>query len=98
MASLGEVQPSSASSAVINSYVTVYITTYIEENQICFKLGSYFMSAVWAAARYSRGGFSICHADSARCVMVSSGSMFHLEPGTIELLVWTRDGYCFQPI
>ena len=42
------------------------------------------MAAVLAAARYSRGGFSLCLAGSARRVMVPGGSTFHLEPGTIH--------------
>ena len=42
------------------------------------------MAAVWAAASYSRGGFSLCLAGSARRVMVPGGSTFHLEPGTIK--------------
>ena len=41
------------------------------------------MAAVLAAASYSRGGFSLCLAGSTRRVMVSGGSKFHLEPGTI---------------
>ena len=56
------------------------------------------MAAVLAAARYYRGGFSLCLAGSARCVMVPGGSMFHLEPGTIMYQVlphtylWSFDG------
>ena len=42
------------------------------------------MAAVWAAARYSRGGLSLCLAISARRVMVPGVSTFHLEPGTIH--------------
>ena len=45
-------------------------------------LGSYFMAAVWAAASFSRGGFSLCPAGNAWRVMVTDGSTFHLEPGT----------------
>ena len=41
------------------------------------------MASVLAAASYSRGGFSICLAGSARRVMVPGGSTFHLEPKTI---------------
>ena len=50
----------------------------MEELQRCFRLGSYFMDAVWAAASYSRGGFSLFLAGSARRVMVKGGSTFHL--------------------
>ena len=53
---------------------------------MCFGLGDYFMAALLAAARYSRGGFSPCLAVNARCVRVPSGSTFHLEPGTIYVL------------
>ena len=42
------------------------------------------MSAVWAAASYSRGVFNLCCADSATHVMVPGGSKLHLEPGTIH--------------
>ena len=89
----GAVRPSSESIAVINSLITVKITTHIEENQRCIRLGSYFMAAVWEAARYSRGGFSLCHAGRAYHVMVPGGSMFHLEPGTI--ILFTSRGYFF---
>ena len=41
------------------------------------------MASVLEAAIYSRGGFSLCLAGSARRVMVPGGSMFHLEPGKI---------------
>ena len=41
------------------------------------------MAAVLAAARYYRGGLSLCLAGGARRVMVSGGSTFHLELGTI---------------
>ena len=43
------------------------------------------MDAVLAASSYSRGCFSLCLAVSARHFIVPGGSMFHLEPGTIEL-------------
>ena len=46
-------------------------------------LGSYFMSAMWEAASYSRGGLSLCCAVSAGSVIVPGGSTFDLEPGTI---------------
>ena len=62
------------------------ITTNIEEHQIIFRLGSYFMAAVWAAASYSRGGFSLCHAGSAWRVMIPDLSTFNLESGTIILV------------
>ena len=42
------------------------------------------MAAVLAAASYSRGGFSLFLAGSARRVMVPGGITFHLEPGTIQ--------------
>ena len=42
------------------------------------------MATLLAAASYSRGGFSLCLAGSARRVMVTGGSKFHLEPGTIH--------------
>ena len=58
------------------------MTTYIEDHQICFRLDIYFMAAVLAANRYSRGE-SLCLAVSARRVMVPCGSTLHLEPGTI---------------
>ena len=45
------------------------------------------MAVVLAAANYSRGGFSLCLAGSARRVMVPVGSSLHLEPGTIHLSV-----------
>ena len=61
----------------------VKITTYLEEHQRCFGLGSYFMAAVWASAIYSRRGFSLYLAGSVRFVMVLGGSMFHLKPVTI---------------
>ena len=57
---------------------------YIEEHQRCFRLGSYFIAAMLAAASYSRGGFSICLASIARRVLVPGGSTFHLELGTIH--------------
>ena len=57
----------------------------IEDHQICFRLGSYFMAAVWAAASYSRGGSSLCLSGSARHVMVPGGSKFHLEPGIVQV-------------
>ena len=60
------------------------MTTYKEENQIRFRLDIYFMAAVLEAASYSRGGFSLCLAGSARRVMVPGGNTFHLEPGTIS--------------
>ena len=50
-------------------------------------LGSYFMAAMLAAAGYSRGCFSPCLAVSVRRVMVPGGSTFHLEPGTVDILV-----------
>ena len=57
---------------------------YIEEHQRCFRLGSYFMATMLAAASHSRGGFSLYLAGSARHVMVPGGGTFHLEPGTIH--------------
>ena len=42
------------------------------------------MAAMLAAARYSRGGFSLCRVDNVKRVMVPGGSTFHLEPGTIH--------------
>ena len=87
MASLGAFRTSSTSSDVfvgVNNLYVTEITTSIEEHQRCFRLGSYFMAAVLAAARYSRGGFSLCLAGSARRVMVPGGSNFHLKPGTIH--------------
>ena len=42
------------------------------------------MADLLEAARYSRRGFSLCLDGSARRVMVPGGSMFHLEPGTIQ--------------
>ena len=62
--------------------VTV-VTTYVEEHHRCFGLGGYFISAVLAAARYSRIGFSLFLAVCAWCVRVPGGSAFHLEPVTI---------------
>ena len=56
----------------------------IEEHQRCFRLGGYFMATMWAVARYSRGGFSLCRAGSAWCVMVPGEITFHLETGTIH--------------
>ena len=56
----------------------------IEEHQKCSRLRSYFMATVWAAASYSRGGFSLCRAGCARCVMVTGESTFRLQPGTIH--------------
>ena len=56
----------------------------IEEHQRCFRLGNYFMTAVLAAAIYSRGGFILCLAGSVRRVMVPGGIKFHLEPGKIH--------------
>ena len=41
------------------------------------------MAAVLAAASYSRGGFSLCLASSARHFMVTGASTFHPEPRTI---------------
>ena len=41
------------------------------------------MAAMLAATSYSRGGFSLCIDGSVRPVMVTGGSMFHLEPGTV---------------
>ena len=61
-----------------------YSNVFIEEHQRCSRLGSYFISAVLAAASYSRGSFSLCLTRSARRGMVTGGSMFHLEPGTIN--------------
>ena len=45
------------------------------------------MAAVLAAARYSRIGFSPCLAVCARRMRVPSGSVFHLEPGTIDITI-----------
>ena len=42
------------------------------------------MSAVLAAASYSRGDLSLCLAGIVRRVMVPGGITFHLEPGTID--------------
>ena len=61
-----------------------YILLGIEEHHRCFGLGGYFMSAVLAAASYSKIGFSPWLAVRARRVMESGGSSFHLEPGTIH--------------
>ena len=55
----------------------------MEVHQICFRLGGYFMTAVLAAASYSRGG-------CARHVMVPGVSTFHLEPRTI-ITLWTQE-------
>ena len=65
-------------------YIHREITTNIEERHRCFRLGSYFMAAVLAAASYYRVVFSPCLAISARRGMVPGGIMFHLEPGTIH--------------
>ena len=67
---------------IINKYGTRYHIS-IEKHHICLRLGSYFMAAVWAAAIYSRRGFSLCLAGNTRSVMVQGGSTFHLKPGTI---------------
>ena len=56
----------------------------IEEHQRCFGLGSYFMAAVLAAASYSRGGFILYLADSARRVPGSRWNL--LPPETITRL------------
>ena len=40
------------------------------------------MAAVWAAASYSKGGFSLFRAGIAWHVMVPGGITLHLEPGT----------------
>ena len=69
---------------LILRWIMVFFTTpssveFIEENQRCFRLNSYFMAAVLAAAIFSRGFFSPCLAISARLVMVPGESMFHLE-------------------
>ena len=45
------------------------------------------MAAVLAAAIYSRIGFSIYFAVRARCVRVPGESKFHLEPGTILVIL-----------
>ena len=58
--------------------------TLIEEHHRCFGLGCYFMAAVLAAARYSRIGFSLYLSVRARHVRVPGGSVFHLEPVTIN--------------
>ena len=42
------------------------------------------MAVLLAASSYSRGGFILCLAGSARRVMVQGVSTFHLEPGTIN--------------
>ena len=55
---------------------------YIEEHHRCFRLGSYFMDALWEVVSYYRGGFSLCRTGSVCHVMVPGGSTFHLEPGT----------------
>ena len=57
----------------------------IEDHHLCFGLGGYFMTAVLAAASYSRIGFSLYFAVRARHVRVPGGSKFHLEPGTIPV-------------
>ena len=46
------------------------------------------MAAVLAVASYSRIGFSLYLAVSARCVRVPGGSTFHLEAGTIVVLTY----------
>ena len=66
------------------TWALVHAKDHIEKYQRCFRLGSYFMAAVWAAASYSRWGFSLCRAGNARRVMVPGGSKFHMEPGTIH--------------
>ena len=45
------------------------------------------MAAVLAAASYSRIGFSLYLAVRARSVRVTGGSKFHLEPGTIPMMI-----------
>ena len=60
----------------VNEISDTYST--IEEHQICFRLGSYFMASVLAAASYSRAGFSLCLAGIARLVMVPGVITFHL--------------------
>ena len=50
------------------------------------------MAVVLAAASYSSGGLSPCVASSTRCVMVTGGSTFHLEPGTIGKSFVSRAG------
>ena len=45
------------------------------------------MAIVSATASYSRGGFSPCLAVSVRRVMVTGGSTFQLEPGTIKTVL-----------
>ena len=68
----------------LNTSNVLVSVTGIEEHHRCFRLGSYFMAAVLAAASYSRGGFSLCLAGSARRVMFPCGITFHMEPGTIH--------------
>ena len=78
---------------LILRWIMVFFTTpssveFIEENQRCFRLGSYFMAVFWAAASYSRGGFSLFRAGSARRVIVPGGSTFHLESETREPILY----------
>ena len=51
---------------------------------MCLGLGGCFMAVVLAAAIYSRIGSSLCLAVRAWRVRVPGGSLFHLEPGTIN--------------
>ena len=46
------------------------------------------MAAMLAAASYSRKGFSLYFAVRARCVRIPGGSKFHLEPGTIVVVIY----------
>ena len=64
----------------------------IEDHRICFRVGTYFMAAVLAAASYSRGGFILCLAGNARCVMVPGGNTFtwNLEQYTLAGTYWYR--------
>ena len=55
------------------------------------------MAAVLVAASYSRRGFSPCLAVSARRVRVPGGSTFHLEPGTIDILLLVLGTYTRYP-
>ena len=50
------------------------------------------MSAVLAAASYSRIGFRLCLTVSARRVRVPGGSAFHLEQVTIGPMYWYPGG------
>ena len=83
MASLGAFRTSSTSSDVfvgVNNLYVTEITTSIEEHQRCFRLGSYFMAAVCAAASYYRGGFSLCLAG------------IHKTPHIYEnMVIWPHD-------